>query len=103
MTTTATPWYFADGTEKLIRVKTSAPMGSPAFFDAPAQRYTARVGWIESRSGHNLASEAINSGDYAPVDEAEAMRVMHAIRGANPALGLGVSQSTDTSRHDARR
>jgi hypothetical protein len=72
-------WYFADGDQALIRIRTSAPMGSPEFFDAPAQRYTARGGWGPSQSGHNLASEAINSGDYTPVLEDEAMRVMAAM------------------------
>jgi hypothetical protein len=30
-------WYFADGQEKLIRVKASAPMGSPKFYDTDAE------------------------------------------------------------------
>ena len=72
-------WYFADGDQALIRVKTSAPMGSEKFYNAEAERFTARGGWGPSRSGYNLASEAINSGDYMPVDEAEAMRVMAAM------------------------
>jgi hypothetical protein len=72
-------WYFADGDQALIRVKTSAPMGSPEFYDAEAERFTARGAWGPSRSGWNLASEAINSGDYTPVDEVEAMRVMAAM------------------------
>jgi hypothetical protein len=72
-------WWFADGDRGLIRVKTSAPMGSKEFFDADAERFTARGGWGPSWSGYNLASEAINSGDYAVVDEAEAMRVMAAM------------------------
>lgn len=70
-------WYFADGDRKLIRVKTSAPMGSPGFYDADAERYTARGG--SGPRPYNLASEAINSGSYTPVDEAEAERVMNAM------------------------
>jgi hypothetical protein len=38
-------WYFADGDQALIRVKTSAPMGSPEFYDAEAERFTARGAW----------------------------------------------------------
>ena len=68
-------WYFADGDEKLFRVDTNAPIGSPAFFSALAERYTARGGWGPSASGYNLASEAIYSGDYQPVDRVEAQRI----------------------------
>jgi hypothetical protein len=77
-----TMWYFADGDQGLIRVMTNAPMGSEAFFDADADRFTARGGWGASRSGYNLASEAINSGDYTPVDEAQATAVMAAMLAA---------------------
>jgi hypothetical protein len=70
-------WYFADGDRKLIRVMTSAPMGSNRFYNADAERYTARRGW--GPRPYNLASEAINSGSYTPVDEAEAERVMNAM------------------------
>jgi hypothetical protein len=75
-------WWFADGDRGLIRVKTSAPMGSKEFFDADAERFTARGGWGPSALGLNLASEAINSGDYTPVDEAEVMAVMAAMHRA---------------------
>jgi hypothetical protein len=34
--------YFADGDQALIRVDTDAPMGSEAFFSAPAERYGDR-------------------------------------------------------------
>ena len=81
MTTTATPWFFfGDGDRALIRVKACAPMGSDDFYDAPAERFTARGGWGPSRSGYNLASEAINSGDYTPVSVEEAREVMAAMR-----------------------
>jgi hypothetical protein len=46
-------WYFADGQEKLIRVKTSAPMGSPEFYDADAEKFTARGG--RRPSSHRLS------------------------------------------------
>jgi hypothetical protein len=79
MTTTATtPWYFADGDEGLIRVKTSAPMGSKEFYDADAERFTARVGW--GPRPYSLASTAIHSGDYTPVSAEEAREVMAAMR-----------------------
>ena len=42
-------WYFADGDQALIRVKTGAPMGSPEFYDAEAERFTARGAWGPSR------------------------------------------------------
>jgi hypothetical protein len=57
-------WYFADGDRKLIRVKTSAPMGSPGFYDADAERYTARGGW--GPRPYSLASTAINSATTRP-------------------------------------
>ena len=38
---------------------------------------SARGGW--GPRPYNLASEAINSGSYTPVDEAEAERVMNAM------------------------
>jgi hypothetical protein len=67
--------YFADGRQALIRVHVEDCDDLAAFFDAPAQRYTARAGWIESPSGYNLPSEAINSGDYHPVNRVEAQRI----------------------------
>lgn len=73
-------WYFADGDQKLIRLHTDAPMGSAAFYNAHSERYTARAGWVPSASGFNLASEAINSGDYTPVgDPVEIARIMAAM------------------------
>jgi hypothetical protein len=53
-------------------------MGSKEFYDADAERFTARGGW--GPRPYSLASTAIHSGDYTPVDEAEAMRVMAAMR-----------------------
>jgi hypothetical protein len=75
-------WHFADGDQGLIRVMTSAPMGSKEFYDAEAERFTARGDWRPSASGYNLASEAINSGSYMPVDEAQVMAVMAAMHRA---------------------
>jgi hypothetical protein len=75
-------WYFADGDQALIRIRSDAPMGSQDFYDADAERFTARGGWGPSRSGYNLASEAVNSGEYMPVSDAEAMRVMAAMHRA---------------------
>ncbi|MDT5369281.1 MAG: hypothetical protein QOC62_3712 [Mycobacterium sp.] len=73
-------WFFADGTEALICVHTNAPMGSKEFYDADAERFTARRGWGPLVTGLNLASEAINSGDYMPVSAEEAERVMAAMQ-----------------------
>jgi hypothetical protein len=75
-------YYYADGDYALIRVDVGAGAPTPEqFYAAPAQRYVgaAKGGWIESPTGLNLASEAVNSGDYYPVDEAEAQRVQAVI------------------------
>jgi hypothetical protein len=73
-------WFFADGTETLICVHTNAPTGSKEFYNADAERFTARRGWGPLGTGLNLASEAINSGDYLPVSTEEAERVMAAMQ-----------------------
>jgi hypothetical protein len=57
--------------------KDQRPNGIARIHDADAERYTARGGW--GPRPYNLASEAINSGSYTPVDEAEAERVMNAM------------------------
>jgi hypothetical protein len=75
-------WYFADGDRALIRVKTNAPTGSDAFYDADAEKFTARGGWRPSALGLPLASVAIHSGDYSVIDEAEVPAVMAAMHRA---------------------
>ncbi len=85
-------YYYADGDYFLIRVdvgprtvdedgRVTNPPTPEEFYAAPAQRYTSKYGWIESRTGQRLQVVAIWSGDYYPVDEEEAQRVQAAIDG----------------------
>jgi hypothetical protein len=55
--------YFADGDQALIRVHCDGWHDLAAFYDADAERFTARGGW--SSRPYSLASTAIHSGDCA--------------------------------------
>jgi hypothetical protein len=71
-------YYYADGDYKLLRVAVDASDRPDigAFRAAPAQRYIGGSGWTDQRPNESLAMKALYSGDFSPVDEAEAERIM---------------------------
>jgi hypothetical protein len=70
-------YYYADGDYALIRVHVNSdqPPDLHEFHAAHAQRYMGGAGWVD-KPGESLTSKAIYSGDFYPVDEAEATRIM---------------------------
>jgi hypothetical protein len=72
-------YYYADGDQDLVRIELDKR--PEVFVNAPAKRYVgaAAGGWIDTPSGFDMAVEAVYSGDYSPVDEAEAQRIMGVI------------------------
>ena len=72
-------YYYADGDYALLRFAVDAAdqPDMAEFRAAPAQRYVGGGGWTDPAPGSDsLASKALYSGDFYPVDEAEAERIM---------------------------
>jgi hypothetical protein len=71
-------YYYADGDYKLLRFAVDAAdrPDMAEFRAAPAQRYVGGGGWTDQRPNESLAAEALMSGDFSPVDEPEAERIM---------------------------
>jgi hypothetical protein len=71
-------YYYADGDYALLRFAVDAAdqPDMAEFRAAPAQRYVGGGGRTDPRPGERLATKALYSGDYYPVDEAEAERIM---------------------------
>jgi hypothetical protein len=78
--------YFYDGGTDLIRIDAPDDITGPALTSAPSQRYygAAKGGW-EPSPIYNLGVVALFSGDYDPIDEAQAMQIVAEIDGQNQA------------------
>jgi hypothetical protein len=72
--------YYADGDHKLICVDFPADKVGLPLSRVTAHKYRGGKGWIDpediGRDSHSLAVEALYSGNYYMVDEAEARRIM---------------------------
>ena len=78
--------YYSDGGTDLIRIDAPDNTTGPALTSAPSQRYygAAKGGWDKSPI-YNLGVVALFSGDYNPIDEAQAKQIMAEIDGQNQA------------------
>jgi hypothetical protein len=79
--------YYTDAGTELIRIDAPDDITGPALTSAPSQRYygAAKGAWKPSPI-YNLGVVALFSGDYNPIDEAEAIEIMAKIDAERPPL-----------------